>query len=121
MILDYGGPKETVHDGRNPVRTFIGGHPGGPAIKAPGTQDITADVDFTHVTKLLENYGFVIDFDDPQERWLRRRLRSSGTRPGVPDPDFELRPLVKGQWLFRSLCATRNKSVSESESTNFSR
>ncbi len=73
LVVDYGGEGAAVHDGRrDPVRTFVGGQPGGAALAAPGRQDLTADVDFGDVRRGLAEAGCrdveVLD----QGAWLAR-------------------------------------------------
>ncbi len=58
LLVDYGGTGAEVHDGRRPpVRTYIGGQPGGDPLAAPGTQDLTADVDFGALGMDAERLG----------------------------------------------------------------
>ena len=56
-------------DPRDPVRTYIGGQHGGDPLQAPGTQDLTADVDFAEVRAVLAAAGLA-----------RRRRRAAGRR-----------------------------------------
>lgn len=71
-LIDYGGTGAEVHDGRrDPVRTYIGGQPGGSALQAPGTQDITADVDFGALSAAADAIGVEVEALVAQPAWLR--------------------------------------------------
>ena len=50
LLIDYAA---VPGDPRDPVRTYIGGQRGGDPLQAPGTQDLTADVDFGEVRAVL--------------------------------------------------------------------
>lgn len=72
-VFDYGeaGPERYLR--RVPrLRTYVAGQPGGDALAAPGTQDITVDVDFGAVRAAGEAAGLETALDDPQPAWLRR-------------------------------------------------
>ena len=70
LLIDYAA---APGDPRDPVRTYIGGQHGGDPLQAPGTQDITADVDFAAVRAILAAAGLRLVADEPQPAWLRRR------------------------------------------------
>jgi NADH dehydrogenase [ubiquinone] 1 alpha subcomplex assembly factor 7 len=73
LLVDYGGPASEVHDGRRPpVRTYIGGQPGGDPLAAPGTQDLTADVDVDDLTRAAEALGLHGIRVETQAAWLAR-------------------------------------------------
>jgi SAM-dependent MidA family methyltransferase len=54
------------------LRTYIAGQPGGDPLAAPGTQDITVDVDIGAVRAAGEAAGLETVLDEPQPVWLRR-------------------------------------------------
>ena len=71
-LIDYGGVGTEVHDGRRPpVRTYIGGQPGGDPLQAPGTQDLTADVDFGALSDAAGPCGLEVEALLTQPAWLR--------------------------------------------------
>lgn len=71
-LIDYGGVGAEVHDGRRPpVRTYIGGQPGGEPLQAPGTQDLTADVDFGALSDAAGACGLEVEALLTQPAWLR--------------------------------------------------
>ena len=70
-LIDYGGVGVEVHDGRRPpVRTYIGGQPGGDPLQAPGTQDLTADVDFGALSAAAGACGLEVEALVSQPAWL---------------------------------------------------
>ena len=72
LLIDYGGTGAEVHDGRRPpVRTYIGGQQGGDPLQAPGTQDLTADVDFGALSAAAETVGVAVEQLVTQAAWLR--------------------------------------------------
>ena len=71
-LIDYGGVGTEVHDGRRPpVRTYIGGQQGGDPLQAPGTQDLTADVDFGALSAAAQAVGVEVEQLVTQPAWLR--------------------------------------------------
>ena len=71
-LIDYGGVGTEVHDGRRPpVRTYIGGQQGGDPLQAPGTQDLTANVDFGALTDAAKAVGVEVEQLLTQPDWLR--------------------------------------------------
>ena len=52
------------------LRTYLGGMAGGDPLAAPGTQDITVDVDFGAVRAAGEREGLRTTLDAPQPEWL---------------------------------------------------
>ena len=71
-FIDYGGVGTEVHDGRRPpVRTYIGGQQGGDPLQAPGTQDLTADVDFGALSDAAKAVGVEVEQLLTQPAWLR--------------------------------------------------
>jgi len=72
-VFDYGeaGPERYLR--RVPrLRTYLTGQPGGEPLSAPGTQDITVDVDFGALREAGEAAGLRTVLDEPQPHWLRR-------------------------------------------------
>jgi len=53
------------------MRPYVGGIPGGDPLAAPGTQDITVDVDFGAVRAAGEAEGLRTVLDVDQPAWLR--------------------------------------------------
>jgi NADH dehydrogenase [ubiquinone] 1 alpha subcomplex assembly factor 7 len=103
LIADYGGDGPGAS-----VRTYIGGQPGGDPLQAPGTQDITADVDFAVVRGALREAGFETTFDGTQAAWLRRhgaRVPEPGARS---DEDWRLAQLLDESLNWRVLIGDRN-------------
>ncbi|MSO47902.1 MAG: hypothetical protein EXQ67_07455 [Thermoleophilia bacterium] len=72
LLIDYGGTGAEVHDGRRPpVRTYISGQQGGDPLQAPGTQDLTADVDFGALSAAAETVAVAVEQLVTQSAWLR--------------------------------------------------
>jgi SAM-dependent MidA family methyltransferase len=70
-VFDYGeaGPERYLR--RVPrLRTYLGGRPGGDPLAAPGSQDITVDVDFGAVRAAGEAEGLRTTLDTAQSEWL---------------------------------------------------
>jgi SAM-dependent MidA family methyltransferase len=74
IVLDYGEAGAGRYE--RPVarlRTYVGGLAGGDPLSAPGTQDITVDVDFGALRAAGESEGLRTTLDAPQHEWLRAR------------------------------------------------
>jgi SAM-dependent MidA family methyltransferase len=72
-VFDYGeaGPERYLR--RVPrLRTYLAGQPGGDPLAAPGSQDITVDVDFGALREAGQAAGLQTVLDEPQPAWLRR-------------------------------------------------
>lgn len=78
LVADYGGEKEEVHTGREPIRTYIGGMRGASPLEAPGTQDLTADVDFGPLRAAAREAGLAELAYEPQETWRERVAPGGG-------------------------------------------
>lgn len=83
LIADYGGEGAEVHTGRDPVRTYVGGMRGAGPLEAPGSQDLTADVDFGALRAAAHEAGIAELAYEPQETWRSRLARGAG---GAFDP-----------------------------------
>ena len=71
FVLDYGEAGAGRYE--RPVarlRTYLGGRAGGDPLSAPGTQDITVDVDFGAVRRAGEDAGLRTTLDAAQGEWL---------------------------------------------------
>ena len=104
LLIDY---VAAAGDPRDPVRTYIGGQHGGDPLQAPGTQDITADVDFTEVRSILGDAGLVIVTDEPQAAWLRRRGAELPPVAGRTDDGWRMARLFDETLPFHVLVAGR--------------
>ena len=72
VALDYGEAGAGRYTRPLPsLRTYLGGMTGGDPLAAPGTQDITVDVDFGAVRAAGEAEGLRTTLDGPQPEWLR--------------------------------------------------
>jgi SAM-dependent MidA family methyltransferase len=72
IVLDYGEGGAGRYERRIPrLRSYLGGVAGGDPLSAPGTQDITVDVDFGAVRAAGEDEGLRTSLDVPQAEWLR--------------------------------------------------
>jgi len=108
LLVDYGGVGDEVHDGkRSPIRTYVGGQPGGDPLAAPGTQDLTADVDFGVVLDAAPGLGLTVERYFTQAAWLTER----GWVPPPPeqrtDRDWILAGLVDERLPFQVLVLER--------------
>lgn len=71
VALDYGEGGPGRYERPLPrLRTYLGGMAGGDPLAAPGTQDITVDVDFGAVRTAGEDEGLRTTIDLPQPQWL---------------------------------------------------
>jgi SAM-dependent MidA family methyltransferase len=71
IVLDYGEAGPLRYERPVPrLRTYVGGMAGGDPLAAPGTQDITVDVDFGAVRAAGESEGLRTTLDSPQPEWL---------------------------------------------------
>jgi SAM-dependent MidA family methyltransferase len=71
VVLDYGEAGAARYDRPVPrLRTYLGGMAGGDPLAAPGTQDITVDVDFGAVRAAGEAEGLRTTLDVAQPEWL---------------------------------------------------
>jgi SAM-dependent MidA family methyltransferase len=106
VLIDYGA--DGPGDGRrDPVRTYIAGQPGGDALQAPGTQDLTADVDFAVVRDALLAAGLTVVFDGTQPDWLRRHGVRLPRIEQRTDEDWRLARLLDDRLTWRVLVAQR--------------
>jgi SAM-dependent MidA family methyltransferase len=74
IVLDYGEAGAGRYE--RPIarlRTYLGGMAGGDPLSAPGTQDITVDVDFGALRAAGESEGLCTTLDTPQSEWLLAR------------------------------------------------
>ena len=71
IVLDYGEAGAARYDRPVPrLRTYLSGMAGGDPLAAPGTQDITVDVDFGAVRAAGEAAGLRTTLDVAQPEWL---------------------------------------------------
>jgi SAM-dependent MidA family methyltransferase len=71
IVLDYGEAGALRYERPLPrLRTYVGGMAGGDPLAAPGTQDITVDVDFGALRAAGEVEGLLTTLDIPQPEWL---------------------------------------------------
>jgi SAM-dependent MidA family methyltransferase len=108
LLVDYGGVGVEVHDGRRPpIRTFVGGQPGGDPLAAPGSQDLTADVDFGVLLERVEALDLAVERYCSQAEWLT----GHGWVPPAPevrsDEDWILAGLVDERLPFQVLLLER--------------
>ena len=74
MVLDYGEAGAARYERPIPrLRSYLGGVAGGDPLSAPGTQDITVDVDFGAVRAAGEAEGLRTTLDTAQSEWLLAR------------------------------------------------
>lgn len=97
-VFDYGeaGPERYLR--RVPrLRTYLGGRPGGDPLAAPGSQDITVDVDFGALRAAGEAAGLRTALDEPQPAWLRRHgaLEQASTLPPESEQRLWLESLTR--------------------------
>ncbi|MDP9255315.1 MAG: SAM-dependent methyltransferase [Actinomycetota bacterium] len=71
FVLDYGEAGALRYERPQPrLRTYVGGMAGGDPLAAPGTQDITVDVDFGALRAAGEVEGLRTTLDIRQPEWL---------------------------------------------------
>lgn len=104
LVIDYAA---APGDPRDPVRTYIGGQHGGNPLQAPGTQDITADVDFAEVRAALAAARLEIVADEPQPAWLRRHGMEPPPLAGRTDDGWRMARLFDETLPFHVLAADR--------------
>jgi SAM-dependent MidA family methyltransferase len=105
LLADY-GPR-APDDPRDPVRTYIGGQEGGSPLQAPGTQDLTADVDVAAVRAALADAGLALVADEHQAAWLRRHGAAVPEPAARDDADWRLARLLDEGLPFFVLVAER--------------
>lgn len=105
VIADYG--PTAPDDPRDPVRTYVGGQMGGSPLQAPGSQDVTADVDFAEVRGALVAAGLELVTDEHQAAWLRRHGADVPRPAERSDEDWRLAPLLDRGLPFHVLVAVR--------------
>ena len=84
IVFDYGEAGAGRYERPLPrLRTYLGGLAGGDPLSAPGTQDITVDVDFGAVRAAGEAEGLRTTLDSAQAEWLLERGAGAeiGARP----------------------------------------
>ena len=96
LVFDYGeaGPLRYTRPILR-LRTYLAGSFGGDPLAAPGTQDITVDVDFALVRRAGERAGLSTTLDLDQPAWLRSR--------GAASRLAELAPTSAGAAWLRAL------------------
>jgi NADH dehydrogenase [ubiquinone] 1 alpha subcomplex assembly factor 7 len=104
LLIDYAA---VPGDPRDPVRTYIGGQHGGDPLQAPGTQDLTADVDFAEVRAVLASAALTVVADEPQAAWLRRRGAVLPPLEGRTDDGWRMAQLFDETLPFHVLVAVR--------------
>ena len=92
LVIDYASAAPT---GSDLVRTFVGGRRGGDPLDAPGSQNITADVDFAALRRVARAAGARELAFERQGDWLRRH------GAGVPPPDRR----TDDDWVLAALLA----------------
>jgi SAM-dependent MidA family methyltransferase len=108
LLVDYGGEGAEVHDGRRPpVRTYVGGGPGGDPLAAPGSQDLTADVDFGHLRRAAAALGLVELAYLDQGAWLEGHGAALPPAVERSDEDWRLAGLLDRRLPFRVLLLAR--------------
>lgn len=113
LVFDYGeaGPQRYLR--RVPrLRTYLAGSFGGDPLSAPGTQDITVDVDFGAVRLAGEAAGLRTELDCGQPAWLRSHgaERALAALDPVAGEAAWLRSLIDEASTFRVLRQDRGPS-----------
>jgi NADH dehydrogenase [ubiquinone] 1 alpha subcomplex assembly factor 7 len=97
-VFDYGeqGPERYLRPVPR-LRTYLGGRPGGDPLAAPGSQDITVDVDFGALRSAGEAAGLRTVLDEPQPAWLRRHgaLAEAASLPATSEQRLWLEALTR--------------------------
>jgi len=87
-VFDYGEAGRARYERPVPrLRTYLAGLSGGDPLGAPGTQDITVDVDFGAVREAGEAAGLCTTLDEPQPAWLRRHGADELRRSLAPESE----------------------------------
>ncbi len=104
LIIDYGGEGEEVYGGRRAaIRTYVQGQPGGDPFQAPGSQDLTADVDFGALRRTASALGLRELVYAPQDEWLVASGAVLPERARRSDQDWALARLLESRLSFRVL------------------
>ena len=118
-VFDYGeaGPERYLRKVPR-LRTYLGGRPGGDPLSAPGTQDITVDVDFGALRCTGEAAGLKTVLDEPQPTWLKSHgaLESAKTLPQTSEERLWLEALSRSDGAgasFRVLIQERDEPGSK--------
>lgn len=108
VTVDYGGEGREVHGGRRPpIRTYVGGVPGGDPLSAPGRQDLTADVDFGALRRRAAEVGLRELRYELQDRWLRAHGAEVDPTETRDAAGWRLAGLLEGRLSFRVLVLER--------------
>ena len=91
LAIDYAS---TAPTGSDLVRTFVGGRRGGDPLEAPGSQNITADVDFAALRRVARAAGARELAFERQADWLRRHGAAVPPPERRTDDDWALAALL---------------------------
>lgn len=91
LVVDYASAAPT---GSDLVRTFVGGRRGGDPLEAPGSQNITADVDFAPLRRAARDAGARELAFERQADWLRRHGATVPPPERRTDDDWALAALL---------------------------
>ena len=91
LVVDYASAAPT---GSDLVRTFVGGRRGGDPLDAPGSQNITADVDFEALRRVASDAGALELAFEPRRDWLRRHGATVPPPERRTDADWALAALL---------------------------
>lgn len=91
LAIDYASVTPT---GSDLVRTFAGGRRGGDPLEAPGSQNITADVDFAPLRRAAREAGASELAFERQADWLRRHGATVPPPEQRTDDDWALAALL---------------------------
>jgi SAM-dependent MidA family methyltransferase len=91
LAIDYASAAPT---GSDLVRTFVGGRRGGDPLDAPGSQNITADVDFGPLRRIAREAGARELAFDRQADWLCRHGAHVPPQERRTDDDWALAALL---------------------------